>query len=148
VPGSGVSWSYGSFPFNPLLFGGDLLNQINMYRAERQLRALQWHDGIGLVAQKHSIDMNTRKYLALVSPEGIDLCERLVSSTPRIDFDTTYHFVAIAGTSTDMFSKLLSNPSGKEAIEDDSVTHFGASFQVSTPGASYVTVIFAVNARP
>ena len=35
VPGSGATWSFGSFPYTPLSFAGDLYDQININRASR-----------------------------------------------------------------------------------------------------------------
>jgi uncharacterized protein YkwD len=147
IAGAGVSWSYGAFPYSPGLFAGDLFDQINLYRFARGMRTLLWHDGMALVAQKHAVDMNTRKYLSLVSPEGIDMCERMVSSVPRIDFDMAYQYVAFAQFPTQVFSQLINSDSSRAVIEDRDVSHFGASFQAN-PGPFYVAILFARNARP
>jgi uncharacterized protein YkwD len=147
IAGAGVSWSYGSFPYSPGLFAGDLFDQINLYRFSRGLRTLLWHDGMALVAQKHAVDMNTRKYLSLVSPEGIDMCERMVSSSPSIDFDMAYQFVSFEQFPTQVFSELVNSNSARAVMEDHDVSHFGASFQAN-PGPFYVAILMAKNARP
>jgi hypothetical protein len=147
VAGSGVNWAYGQFPFTPLSFAGDLMSQINTERRQNGLQSLRWHDGMALVAQKHSLDMHSRSYLSLVSPEGIDLGERLVSSIPRIDFDESYHFVAYTQTPSQVYAQLESNADANLVIHNPDVTHFGASFQ-SNPGPYHVTILFGVNVRP
>lgn len=147
-PGTGAQdWYYGSFPYTPLSFAGDLFDQININRAYQGIPRMKWHDGMALNAQKHSIDMNTRGYLSLVTPEGVDLAERLVSSKPRIDFDELYNFVTFTQTPTQVYDRLISSPDANAAMFDPSVTHFGASFQAN-PGPYYVTILFAVNATP
>lgn len=147
VPGAGMDWAYGSFPFSDLSFAGDLFLQVNAQRRGEGLPELIWHDGIAVVAQKHSIDMFNRNYLSLVTPEGVDLCERLVSSNPRIDFDEGYHFVSFTQTPTRLFSDFMDNPDTRAAIRDPGMTHFGASFW-QNPGPFKVTVIFLKNATP
>ena len=148
VAGSGVNWSYGDFPYDPLSFAGDLLLQINTQRRHDCMHALIWHDGMALVAQKHSLDMVQRNYLSLTTPEGVDLAESMVSSNPRIDFDELYYFAASdVATASQLFAQLMDNPSGRSAIRDRNMTHFGASFQ-QNPGPFKVTIIFARNARP
>jgi uncharacterized protein YkwD len=147
IPGAGVNWRFGDFPYDPLTFAGDLFDQINTQRRFDGIGMLRWHDGVALNAQKHSIEMVDRNYLALVSPDGIDLAERLVSSNPRIDFDESAFFVGIAQTPTGMFMSLMENRNSREAIRDHDFTDFGASFQ-RNPGPFKVTVIFLRNARP
>lgn len=147
VAGSGTTaWYFGSFPYDPLTFSGDLYDQINMERVRNGLRALTWHDGVALVAQLHSADMNTKKYVNIVSPEGIDPYERMVSSNPAINFDEAYGFAAKTQTPTQVFAQLLADVNSRLAIYDPNATHFGASFQ-SNPGPYYVTILIVTNPR-
>jgi uncharacterized protein YkwD len=147
VPGSGTTaWYFGSFPYDPLTFSGDLFDQINLERTTNGLAPLVWHDGVALCAQLHSADMRAKGYTSIVSPEGIDPYERMVSSNPPINFDEAYGFVALTQTPTQVFAQLLADTNGRLAIYDPNATHYGASFQ-SNPGPYSVTVLIVTNPR-
>lgn len=146
--GAGSAWSNGSTPPNNLSQG--LLDHINGYRLGKGLKTIAWHDGIGAVAQVHTADMVARSFFSIVNPDGVDPYQRMVSSTPRIDFDNAWAFVAqIAaggpGDGTLWFEALLDNSVTRAIMENANVTHFGHR---GANGGTIGTIIFAQNARP
>ena len=64
-----------------------LFNLINQHRArQRTPGRMIWHDSGASMAKKHVNDMVSLNYFGAVSPSGVGIDNRLVSSTPRIDF--------------------------------------------------------------
>jgi uncharacterized protein YkwD len=144
-----VNWSYGSHTWTFVGGSGDLFAEINNYREGRGLPRLRWHDGMSLVADTHVKDMQAQNYVGLVSPQGIDMFERMVSSNPRIDFDQAYAFVAYTQDENKVFRQLMDVPDSRLVLEDPSITHIGLGD--ANTGFNFVTywaIIFARNARP
>jgi hypothetical protein len=148
VPGSGANWSPGGLP--PLRFGTNLLTYINNYRAGKGLAPLVWHDGLGAVSQLHSQDIFNRNYFSLVTPEGVDIYQRLVSSSPPIHFSRAYAFIAQHNNTKRTFARqvfqaLLASSVGRAAMDNPTMTHFGGWHPFRIPQA---TLIFGKNVTP
>ena len=148
VPGMGANnWSYGSAA--PTTQESGMLGDINAYRNGLGLPTLIWHDGISEVAQLHNKDMVNRGFFSIVNPDGVDPYQRMVSSSPRIDFDNAFAFVAQcnggAASAMPLFNALIDNTASRTVIESPKLTHFGGE---SNNQYDHGTYIFAVNARP
>ena len=150
VPNSGTNWSYGNFTYDVVAHVPEshLFEQVNAYRQGLHLHPLRWHDGMCLVADIHAQDMMNQNYLGLVSPQGIDMFERMVSSNPRIDFDQAYAFVAYTDSASNVFQQLIEVPDSRMVIEDPNMTHFGSRFRGPASGPTHSAILFARNARP
>ena len=138
VPGSGSTWATGTLPLSAAPVPSEFITQVNLYRAMRGMGPLVYHDGLSLGLQRHSDDMAQYGYFGLFNPTtGIDVPTRLVSSSPRIDFDDTVHFLlrgSVAPTDSRAWDILVRDPFFLEAILDPTATHIGgyrgAHFQV------------------
>ena len=144
VPGTGATWSNGSTPADAST--GNLFNRVNSRRKSLGLTSLIWHDGLAAVSDKHSNDMLARSYFSLVTPEGVSIYQRLVSSSPRIDFANAYAFVTSSSGALAVFNALRATPAGLTAMDDPAMTHFGAG--ATSPGGAPATIIFGQNVVP
>lgn len=147
VAGQGADWFPGSHSTG-VSFSDVLLDKyINPRRDDKGLPRLKWHDGLAAVSLMHATDMANRNYLSLVSPEGISIYQRLVSSNPKIDFTSADAFVMnTPGNSLQLFNSLLANPAGRSVIDNPATTHFGG-WNLITP-ARKGAVIFGQNVTP
>ncbi len=146
--GAGVAWSTGSASLGSVSAG--VLNMINGHRLGLGLNPLSAHDGMGLVAFNHTADMGTRNFLSIVNPDGVDLYQRMVSSTPRIDFDNAWAFVVrVPARAADViFLALLDNSVTRTIMENPRTTHYVSTIGVPPAAVTDGTIIFAQNVRP
>jgi len=146
-PKYGVKWKAGKFPPGG---NGNIFPTINAWRKSMGLTPLIWHDGLSGVATKHSRDMNNRNYFSTVTPEGVDIFQRLVSSRPRIDFTAASAFVISNPYNVrraELFNALMRiSPAFRGLVENPSITHFAADSVVD--GGPYGTIIFGQNVTP
>jgi hypothetical protein len=147
IPNSGATWSTGSHSKN-VPFADVLLDKyINPRRQSMGRPPPIWHDGLTAVSEVHAKDTAKQNYFALVSPQGVSVCNRLVSSVPPMSFAAAYAFpMTTPGNSKQIFDAMLANAVTRGLIDDPTLTHFGGWF-VTDP-LRRGTVIFGRNVTP
>lgn len=147
VPGQGAAWSPGGYTNNVPFADVLLYKYINKRRTDNGLQPLIWHDGLTAVAKMHSEGMANDKKLGLVSPQGIDIYQRLVSSIPSISFTTADAFVMTTpGNSLQIYDRLVAGQVTRNAMDNPAYTHFGGWYLTSPE--RFGAIIFGQNVVP
>jgi uncharacterized protein YkwD len=92
VPGSGATVNDSS-DFAPTPVTSELLRYIQRERADRDLVAVNWDQTVAGAAVLHTNDMVAQDYFALVSPQGLDVFQRLASSDPPSTATAAQYFI-------------------------------------------------------
>ncbi len=129
VTGSGSTWATGTLPQYATGVPSSFIDRVNSYRAANGLSALIYHDGVSLAAKRHTEDMSSSNYFGLYNPvTGVDIPTRLVSSSPRIDFDNLKTFILhqdVAPTQDAAWDLLIADEPFRKTILDPNATHLG-----------------------
>ena len=147
--GPQLDWSVGGSP--PGGPGVNLMALINAQRNSTGSASLVWHDALRTVAAFHSRDMVDHNYLSLISNDGYDVFQTLVSLNPRITFDDAYAVVyqyPSGSTAAQRFAAIMAQPGTAAALMDPTMSQIGFFRVTGQNNLEYETLILGRNVVP
>jgi uncharacterized protein YkwD len=143
VAGSGVTIS-SQLEYVP---GGEdeqLWDLINDFRRSRNQNYVQWHQVLAGCATRHTNDMVLHNYLGLVSKQGVDVFNRIISSNPAFFPALAQYFVVQGSTDPqEILDYLASNPVTRGVMANSGWMNIGIGYSPGMGGTW--TVVFSTN---
>lgn len=102
-----------------------LIDDVNRHRRSRGCPALQWHAGLGEVAQRHSDDMLHRGFYGHVNPDGEDLGARLEQARIRWYGQAAENIARTALGAEQVLYLWLQSPSHRANLENCRLRYHG-----------------------
>jgi uncharacterized protein YkwD len=139
VPGSGVTLTT-SDQFAPNSTTEEVWTLINNHRTSQGLSLLMWDQIVAGCSQDHTDRMVNSNFFALVTPSGMDVFTRLISSLPPSNATQAQYFI-LQGTQDPnaLFDFLLHNSSFHDIMDDSTWRNIGIGYNSGNGGTWTIT---------